>query len=217
MPPTVLVTLLVAMLGAVVGAAAGWGGRLLLGRLRRGVVLRPPVLELAGALVTAIGVGLVWPAPTVAVIVWAGVLAVVLGAVDIAAHRLPDALTLAAVPITAVLLLGTWAVAPSSGDPLTALGAAVVATAMFAGLAWAAPRAMGRGDVKLMPSLALLTGYLSVPAALWWLILAFGLGGLVAVGGLATRRLSIGSAIPFGPCLLAGCWLVLVVPGWFAG
>lgn len=207
--------LLAALLGAGVGAAAAWAGRRALARLRRGVALRAPVLEIAGAVVTGLGVGLAWPAPTVGLVAWAGLLAVVLSAVDIAVHRLPDALTLPAVPITAVLVLGTWAVAPSSGDPMTALVAGVVATALFAGLAVAAPRAMGRGDVKLVPSLALLTGYLSFPAVLWWLILAFGIGALVALAGLVTRRLSLGSAIPFGPCLLAGCWLVLVVPGPF--
>lgn len=203
---------LAATVGAAVGALAGWAGRLLLARLRRGVALRPPALEVAGGLLTAAGVALVWPSPTVVLVVWAGLLTVVLGAVDLAAHRLPDALTLPAVPITAVLVLGTWAAAPPSGDPLTALVAAAVATAVFAGLASVAPRAMGRGDVKLVPSLALLTGYLSIPAVLWWLILAFGLGAVVALAGLVTRRLSLGSAIAFGPCLLAGCWLVLAWP-----
>ena len=72
---------------------------------------------------------------------------------------------------------------------------------------------MGLGDVKLLPSLALMTGYLSVAAALLALIVAFVLGALVALGGLAVRRLSMTSAIPFGPFLLAGCWLVLAVPG----
>lgn len=205
--------LLAATLGAVVGAAAGWAGRLVLARLRRGVVLRPPFLEIAGAAVTGLGVALTWPAPTVGLVVWAGLLLVILGAVDIAVHRLPDALTLPAIPITAVLVLGTWTTAPSSGDPRTALVAAVVATAVFAGLALVTPRAMGRGDVKLVPSLAMVTGYLSVPAVLWWLILAFGIGALIALAGLATRRLSLTSAIAFGPCLLAGGWLVLVLPG----
>lgn len=207
--------LFVALVGGALGAAAAWVGRSVLARLRRGVVLRPPAVEVAGAAVTGLGVALTWPAPTTALVVWAGLLAVVLGAVDIAVHRLPDALTLPAVPITAVLVLGTWAVAPSSGSALTALVAAVVLTGLFAGLALVAPRAMGRGDVKLVPSLAMLTGYLSIPAVLWWLILAFAIGALVALGGLATRRLSLGSAIPFGPCLLAGCWSVLALPDVF--
>jgi leader peptidase (prepilin peptidase)/N-methyltransferase len=72
---------------------------------------------------------------------------------------------------------------------------------------------MGLGDVKLLPSLALMTGYLSVAAALLALAIAFLLGALVSLAGLALRRMSMTSAIPFGPFLLAGCWLVLAVPG----
>ena len=214
---TVLGMLIAATLGALGGALAGWGGRVLLARLRRGVVLRPPVLEASAALVTALGLAIGWPAPIVGLLVWAGLLAVVLGAVDVAVHRLPDALTLPAIPVTAALVGVTWLVVPSSGRPLTGAVSAVVVTGVFAGLAVLAPRAMGRGDVKLVPSLAVMTGYLSIPALLWWLILAFGLGALVALIGLATRRLSMRSAIPFGPCLLAGCWLVLALPSLFSG
>ncbi len=44
-------------------------------------------------------------------------------------------------------------------------------------------------------------------------VIAFVLGAVVALLGMLTRRLGLGSAIPFGPFLLAGCWLVLAVPG----
>lgn len=206
---------LVVAAGAAIGAVTGWAGRRLLARLRRGVGLRPPILELSAAGVTAVGAGVTWPAPTIVLVGWAGVLLVVLGAVDIAVHRLPDALTLPAIPITAALVLGTWLAAPSAGDPRTALVAAAVVTALFAGMAALAPRAMGRGDVKLVPTPALLTGFVSGPAALWWLVLAFGIGAVIAVAGLVTRRLRPGSAIPFGPCLLAGGWLVVAWPGPF--
>jgi len=205
--------LIAVALGALGGASAGWGARLLLGRLRRGVVVRPPLLEVCAATVTGAGIALAWSSPVIVLVVWTGLLAVTLGAVDIAAHRLPDALTLPAIPISAGLVLSTWLFAPSSGHPVTALLAAVVVTALFAVPAVLAPRAMGRGDLKLVPSLAMMSGYVSVAAVLWWLVLAFALGALVAVVGLAGRRLSLGSAIPFGPCLLAGCWTVLALPG----
>ena len=198
--------------GVLAVGFAGWAARRLLARLRRGVVLRSPVLELACAALTGIGIAAVWPSATVIAVVWVGLLVVTLGAVDIAAHRLPDALTLSAIPITACLLALTRLLAPASGALGTAAVAAVVVTGIFWGLAALLPRAMGMGDVKLVPTLAMAAGYASVGAVLWWLMLAFGLGAAVAVLGLATRRLSLGSAIPFGPCLLAGCWLVLAFP-----
>ena len=201
-----------ALIGAVGGAAAGWGIRLLLARLRRGVVVRAGIIEVACALITAVGVGLSWPGPLVALVVWAGVLGVALGAVDLVHHRLPDALTLPAIPITLVLIGVTEFAAPATGNVLTGLIVAGVLGGAFWALSAISPRAMGRGDVKLVPSLALMTGYVSVAAGVLAVVIAFVLGALVALLGLLVRRLSLNSAIPFGPYLLAGCWLVLVFP-----
>jgi leader peptidase (prepilin peptidase)/N-methyltransferase len=201
------------LVGALAGALAGWGIRLLLASLRRGAKFRVGVLEPAAAVITGIGVALAWPGPLVALVVWAGLLGVALGAVDLVHHRLPDALTLPAIPVTAAVIAGVELTRPGTGSLLTAAVVAVIGTGLFWGLSALAPRAMGLGDVKLLPSLALMTGYLSVATALLAVVIAFVLGALVALVGLAVRRLSLTSAIPFGPCLLAGCWLVLAVPG----
>lgn len=207
------VAVLPGVLAAVAGAGAGWGIRLLLARLRRGAVLRPGVPELATALLVGVGVAASWPGPMTILVVWAALLAVALGAVDLKHHRLPDALTLPAVPISAVLAGVTALTYPGSGSLLTAATLAAVATVAFWLLARVAPRAMGLGDVKLVPSLALLTGYPSAASWVLGLLLAFVLGALVSVLGLLTRRLRLSSAIPFGPFLLAGAWLVLTFPG----
>jgi leader peptidase (prepilin peptidase)/N-methyltransferase len=201
-----------ALIGAVGGADAGWGSRLRLARLRRGVVVRAGIIEVACALITAVGVGLSWPGPLVALVVWAGVLGAALGAVDLVHHRLPDALTLPAIPITLVLIGVTEFAAPATGNVVTGLIMAGVLGGAFWALSAISPWAMGRGDVKLVPSLALMTGYVSVAAGVLAVVIAFVLGALVALLGLLVRRLSLNSAIPFGPYLLAGCWLVLVFP-----
>lgn len=212
-PDGVTIAWLPALFGALAGAAAGVGIRLLLAALRRGAVLRRGVLELAAAVVTGLGVGLIWPDPTVPLVVWAGLLAVALGAVDLLHHRLPDALTLPAIPISVMLTGVVELASPRTGNLLTGIGAAIVGTGLFWALAALAPRAMGLGDVKLLPSLAVITGYLSVSTAVLAVVIAFVLGAAAALLGLAVRRLSLTSAIPFGPFLLAGCWLVLAVPG----
>lgn len=205
-PPVVVV------LAAGLGAPAGVAIRLLLGRLRRGVVLRAGTAEVAAAVVTGIGAGVAGGDATVALAVLAGLLLVALGAVDIAHHRLPDAITLPAVPAAALVVLLTALLAPGSGSLFSAVVAAVVLWALFAGIARLSPRSMGRGDVKLMPTLGLLMGYLSPVAVLIGLLLAFGTGSLVALLGLVTRRLRLTSAIPLGPYLLFGCWVVLLFP-----
>ncbi len=194
------------------GAVAGRAIRGLLGRLRRGVVVPPGVLEGSTALLSAAGAFLAWGRPELGLVLWAGLLAVALSAVDIARHRLPDALTLPAIAVSVVLVIVTWWIHPDSGSPVRALLAGAATGAVFALLALAAPGAMGLGDVKLVLSLGVLLGYVSWAAVVVGIAVAFVLGAAVALGGLALGRLGARSAIPFGPFLLTGCWLVLAVP-----
>ena len=200
------------LVGVLAGGAAGVGIRLLLARLRRGVVVRPGILEACSAAITGLGVGLTWPGPALPLTVWLGWLGVALGAVDLVHHRLPDALTLPAVPITATLLVAIELASPDAGNLLVAAATAGVLTLVFWLVAVAAPRAIGLGDVKLMASLGLASGYVSVAASLLAVTLAFVLGAAIAAAGLVSRRLTMTSAIPFGPCLLAGAWLVTALP-----
>ncbi len=201
-----------ALCGMAVGAAVGWGIRRLLAVLRRGAVLPPGVAETTCALVTGVGVGLAWGGPLIGLVVWAGWLGVALGAVDIRHHRLPDSLTLPAIPITVLLVGFTEWLHPDSGNVVRALVTAAVLSGLFLLLAAVAPTGMGQGDVKLVPSLALMTGFVSIAAAVLSVLVAFVLAAGWAVVGLASRRMTLKTAIPFGPFLLAGCWLVLVFP-----
>jgi leader peptidase (prepilin peptidase)/N-methyltransferase len=201
-----------ACLAAVLGAVAGWGLRLLLGRLRRGAVIRPGVLEVVTAVVSAAGVQLAFGRPQLGLVLWAGVLGIGLSAVDLEHHRLPDALTLPAIPISlAAVALTDW-LAPASGDMLRAVAGGAVLGAAFGLLALLTPRNMGWGDVKLVISVGVLLGFVSWSAVLLGLVVAFVLGAVVSIAGIVVRRWNLKSAIPFGPFLLAGCWLVLVLP-----
>jgi len=201
-----------ALCGMAVGAAVGLAIRRLLATLRRGAVLPPGSAEVTCALVTGVGLGLAWASPLVALVVWSGWLGVALGAVDIMHHRLPDALTLPAIPITVAIVGVTLWLHPGSGSPLTAVLVTAVLFVLFLLLAAVAPSGMGQGDVKLVPSLTLMTGYVSVAAAVLGVLISFVLGAVWAAVGLVSRRMTMKTAIPFGPFLLAGCWLVLVLP-----
>ncbi len=197
---------------SLAGGIAGLVIRRVLGRLRRGVILRAGPTEAAGALVTGIGTALAWDEPTIGLVLLAGLLMVALSGVDIVHHRLPDAITAVALPAAAVTVGFTFLLAPDSGSLVRAAGAAVVLWILFAATARVSTSWMGRGDVKLIPTLGLLMGYLSVGAVVVGLVVAFLLGSLVSVGGIAARRLTVRSAIPLGPYLLVGCWLVLLFP-----
>lgn len=204
---------LVAVAAGAVGVGVGWPTRLLLAGLRRGTVVRPGPVEVLLGVITAIGVALAAGSPTVLLVAWAGWLTVTLGIVDLRHHRLPDAITLPAVAVSVGLVVLTSLMWPGSGSVLRAFVVAGVIGALFQLLARVSRGGLGRGDAKLVPSLALLTGYLSVGAAVTAVAAAFVLGAVVALGGIAIGRLDRRSAVPFGPALLLGCWLVLAVPG----
>lgn len=189
-------------------------GRVVLCSLRRGV--RPPRLwcEMSVAVLWAIVAvrsteGLPWwwlPVP--ALLGW---LAVLLAVCDLAASRLPDALTLPAYPAAALTLtwVGYWSRAPDLA------GAAVVGGALFAGTyaaaRWISPGAIGPGDVKLAGSLGALVGAVSVATVVLCMIAA---AILTVVRCALTRRASV----PHGPAMLAPAWLATVLaPGWVAG
>lgn len=192
---------------ALLGLGAGAGARVLIGRLRRGARVRPPWCELAVAAAWAV-TGAAWasgglPARWVAVLLGLGWLGVALAAVDVAHRRLPDALTLPALPAAVVLVapLGPAAV-------VRGLGGAGVAVGAHALLRWYAPRAIGGGDVKLAAPLGVVLAAASwaalVPAAL----LAAVFTAVAAVVCVVTRRVGRGAAVPHGPSMLLATWLV---------
>lgn len=71
------------------------------------------------------------------------------------------------------------------------------------------PDLMGLGDVKLAAALGIALGPLGLAATLYS---AFVLGGATGAILLASRRAHFGSRIPFGPFLVSGALLFLLLP-----
>ncbi|GAA4685437.1 hypothetical protein GCM10023215_20750 [Pseudonocardia yuanmonensis] len=154
-----------AVLGFGLGMLGGAAGRVLLRRLRRGTRVPPPWPDVAVGVPWA-GVGgaagagvLPWSwAPLLLGAAW---LAVVASIVDLRHHRLPDALTLPALP--AALLLAVPLGVASVGR--AAAGAAVLAGSYLLVHA-VSPRSLGLGDVKLAAPVGALLAAASWPALL---------------------------------------------------
>jgi leader peptidase (prepilin peptidase) / N-methyltransferase len=168
------------------GVPGGVAARLLLRRLRRGARVPPPWCELGVASawfatgVTALAGVLPWR--WVPLLLGLGWLAVAAGAVDLLHHRLPDALTLPALPLALLLLVPV-----GSAAVLRGLAGAGLAVAAYAVLHLVAPAAMGAGDVKLAAPLG------AVLAAASWPALALGAAvAAVLSGGLALAALVSG-------------------------
>ncbi|AZI57756.1 prepilin peptidase [Nakamurella antarctica] len=205
---------LVAGIVAAAAIPAGVGIRELLRRLRRGAVFTAGPIEAACALVCGGAALILGPSALLPVTLWAGLLAVALSAVDLTHHRLPDAITLSAFPITAVILVATTLVTPGAGDLARAGIASAVVGGAFCALAYGLPVAMGRGDAKLAFTLGLLLGYQSWLAVIFAIMLAFLLGAVVGLAGMAAGRMTAKSALPFGPFLLLGTLVAMVAPSW---
>jgi leader peptidase (prepilin peptidase)/N-methyltransferase len=129
---------------------------------------------------------------------------VALARVDFREHRLPDRLTLPAIPVAAVLV--AWMNPPA----LTfAVGAAIAVGSV--GLLAQRLADLGWGDVKLLPSVGLLAANSVNPSenlVEWFVAMAI-LGGIHAAIHLVITR-DRRSHIPFGPSILGGmCWSMM--------
>lgn len=123
-----------------------------------------------------------------------------LAAVDTLEHRLPNRIV---VPLYAACAIPV--VARPSLVPLIA----GIATAGFL-FVLSLGGGMGMGDVKLAGVLGLAAGSLGLTAAVLSPLVGFLLGGGAAVVALRQGR---GTRIPFGPFLLGGFWVAVLLVG----
>ena len=206
---TLLPLLTTLLLFGAAGAAAGVATRKVLRRLRRGARIPPPWCEIGVALAwTAAGAGVVAggiPVRWLPVLLGLGLLAVAAGAVDVVHRRVPDALTLPAVPLALLLL------APlGPGAAVRGAAGAAVALVAYGVVHLAAPAALGGGDVKLAAPLGAVLAAASWPALLLAAALAAVLSGGLAAVLVSTRPRGRrrGTALPHGPSMLLAAWLV---------
>ncbi|MGW1143397.1 prepilin peptidase [Streptomyces zhihengii] len=151
------------------------------------------------------------PRPELAVWLAAAPFAVLLALVDRNVHRLPDQLTL---PLAgaAALLLGAAALAPGDGGswPTALLGGLALGGVYFL-LFLINPNGMGFGDVKLALSLGVVLGWYGWTVLFAGAFAGFLLGSVYGVGLMLLRRANRRTAIPFGPFMITGAFLGLIL------
>ena len=147
--------------------------------------------------------------PATLALAWAAGAGIVLGAVDLLCHRLPDRVTWPAYGVCAAALLLDAAVLGTWGALLRAVLAAAATFAVAAAAAAVSPEGLGFGDVKLLGLLAFLLGWFGWGVLLAGVFLGLLTGALVSLLLLATRRAGWRTALPFGPPLLTGAVLAL--------
>jgi leader peptidase (prepilin peptidase) / N-methyltransferase len=149
--------------------------------------------------------------PATLALAWAAGAAVVLGAVDLLCHRLPDRVTYPAAVVCAAAFLLDAAVLGAWEELLRGLLAAAVSFAVGVLAAVASPDGFGFGDVKLLGLLGLVLGWFGWGVLMTGVFLGLLTGALVSLLLLATRRAGWRTAIPFGPPLLTGAVLTLAL------
>ncbi|MDH6143975.1 MULTISPECIES: prepilin peptidase [Kitasatospora] len=171
---------------------------------RTAVGARAGTVELA-AVAAGAAIGSVAGWPVVPVLCWVALFGVVLAFVDLAVHRLPDALTLPLAGGTAVLLVTAGLLTQRTGALTRCLLGALLFLAVYGAMALAGP--MGLGDAKLAPTLGALLGWYGWRTLFQGWLAGFLLAAVWGVVLLATGRAKAKDPLPFGPCMLLGALL----------
>jgi len=166
----------------------------------------------AGTVAAALG-----PSPVLPLFVVLTVLGVLLGAIDIACARLPHILVLPAIGVSLVGFAVAAAVTGSWADLGRVLAGAAALGAGFAVLHLLSTRLVGRGDVTLAALLGGYLGWLGWPSVVLGAMVPWLVNAPVVLALLATRRIGRRASLPFGPAMLLGAWLTVLLAGLTAG
>jgi leader peptidase (prepilin peptidase)/N-methyltransferase len=151
----------------------------------------------------------VWDLP---VYLYFAAVTVPLAVIDLRALRLPNTLTLSAYPIVAVLLLAPALATDGWSSYARAMLAGAIVLALFLVLHLVNPSGMGLGDVKLAGPMGAMLGWVSWQVAFVGVVVGFALAAIVGLAMILARRATRKSALPFGPFMLAGAWVAILIP-----
>lgn len=141
---------------------------------------------------------------------------IALALIDLDVHRLPNLIVVPSYLVVIGLLAASavltsgWSALLTAGIGFLGLGGVYLALAVIR------PGAMGLGDVKVAALSGLLLGWLGLDVLFVGAFAGIVLGGLYAIGLLLAGR-GRRTAIAFGPWLLGGTWVGILVGAPLAG
>jgi leader peptidase (prepilin peptidase)/N-methyltransferase len=172
---------------------------------------RYPLVEaLTGAVfgLVAWRIGLHWQ---LAAFLYLAAVGVALSFIDLDTKRLPNALTLPSYVVGAASLTAAALLEHEPGRLVKAgIGMAALYAVYFV-LMIVKPGGMGFGDVKLAGVLGMFLGFLGWGPLIVGAFLAFVLGGVGGVGLMLAGRVGRKARIPFGPYMVAGAVIAVLV------
>ncbi|MCX4907977.1 A24 family peptidase [Streptomyces sp. NBC_00878] len=175
-----------------------------------------PLVALATALVCGVLAAATGTRPELVVWLLLAPLGVLLAVVDFTVQRLPDVLTLPLAGAALILLAGAAAAPEHAGNWLTALYGSLALGGGYFLLFLINPNGMGFGDVKLSLGLGAVLGWYGWGVLLLGTFAGFLFGGLYGLGLVIARRAGRKTSIPFGPFLITGAFVGLLVGAYAA-
>ncbi|GGV33935.1 prepilin peptidase [Streptomyces griseoflavus] len=168
------------------------------------------------ALVCAVLAAATGTRPELAVWLLLAPVGVLLAVVDFRVQRLPDPLTLP-FAAAALLLLGLTALLPEhAGEWTTALLGSLALGAGYYLLYRINPGGMGFGDVKLALGAGAVLGWYGWPTVMLGTLAGFVSGALYGGALVVARKAGRRTAIPFGPFLISGAFVGLLMGAYAA-
>jgi leader peptidase (prepilin peptidase) / N-methyltransferase len=164
----------------------------------------PLVAELAAGLALAVVAARASSTCELVALTWLALFAVPLAFIDVAVHRLPDALTAAAGVGTLTLLAVAALTGRQPGDLGRAAVGAVALACFYLILAAIRPGGMGLGDAKLAASAGAVLAWIGWQALLTGTFAAFALAAVYGAALLVLHRATRTSQLPLGPFILIG-------------
>ncbi|MEV4724696.1 A24 family peptidase [Micromonospora humida] len=151
------------------------------------------------------------PEPALPAFLLVAAVGVVLAVVDLTSLRLPDPLVGAAALGGGTALTVAAVAAGTPGRLALALAGAALSFLLYVVLALLPRSRLGFGDVKLAAVLGLPLGWLGWPTLWLGLLLPHLLNGVLVLALLVAGRIRRDTALPFGPALLTGAWLAVLL------
>ncbi|MWA12870.1 prepilin peptidase [Streptomyces sp. BA2] len=177
---------------------------------------RAVAVALSTALVSAALAAATGPRPELGVWLLLAPFGVLLAVVDFGVHRLPDVLTLPLAAAALVLLGGAALLPEHGGNWANALYGALGLGGAYFVLFLISPNGMGFGDVKLALGLGAALGWYGWGAVLLGTFAGFLLAALYGGFLVVARRAGRKTAIPFGPFLIGGAFVGLLIGAYAA-
>ena len=176
------------------------------------VARRPARVAVVAAATLALITWRIGPDAALPAYLYLGAVGVVLAFIDVAIRRLPDPLTLPSYAVAAALLGVAATFTHDGGTRYVHALAGMGALLAFYAVQWFfLPGQIGLGDVKLAGVLGLYLGWLGLGGVLLGVFAIHLLGGLYAGALLAARRTTLNATIPFGPFMLAGTLVAILL------